>query len=168
MTAVHKIIAMVMVSLSLACAAGQNTAATMTVQHIAVTRDGTDLRIEVDLSSAVTPSVETAIHPDRILLDFPDTICGPATQKIVNMNGVRRVRTAQHSTNPAITRIVLDLDRAHPYVLKSEGNRIIVTVSSAVVALRSGAPVAAKSGSLTGIFRRKPHTLEVSTEENAP
>ena len=36
MTAVQKNIAMVMVSLSLACAAAQNTAATMTVQNIAV------------------------------------------------------------------------------------------------------------------------------------
>src|SRR6202166_4486254 len=170
MTAVHKIIAMVMVSLSLACAAAQNTAATMTVQHIAVTRDGTDLRIEVDLSSAVTPSVETAIHPDRILLDFPDTICGPATQKIVNMNGVRRVRTAQHSTNPAITRVVLDLDRAHPYVLKSEGNRVTVIVSPALGAdeARRVAPAAATSGSLAGIFRRRQQTPVPVVQDNLP
>lgn len=170
MTAVQKYIAMMMVCLSLSCAAAQNTAATMTVQNLAVTRDGTDLRIEVDLSSAVTPSVETAIHPDRILLDFPDTICGPATQKIVNMNGVRRVRTAQHSTNPAITRVVLDLDRAHPYVLKSEGNRVIVIVSPVQGAdeARRTAPAAATSGSLAGIFRRRQQTPVPVVQDNLP
>ena len=170
MTAVQKNIAMVMVSLLLSCAAAQNTASTMTVQNIAVTRDGTDLRIEVDLSSAVTPSVETAIHPDRILLDFPDTICGPATQKIVNMNGVRRVRTAQHSTNPALTRVVLDLDQAHPYILKSEGNRVTVIVSPAQGAdeARRVAPAAATSGSLAGIFRRRQQTAVPVVQDNLP
>src|SRR6202165_1223901 len=129
--AVPKNIAVSLLSLLLSYAAAQTAAQTATMQNIDVTREGTDLRIEVKLSSPVTPSVETAIHPDRILLDFPDTICGTATKKIVNMNGVRRVRTAQHSTNPAITRIVLDLDRAHPYVLKSEGNHVTVIVSPA-------------------------------------
>ncbi len=76
---------------------------------------------------------------------------------------------AQGSTRPSpmITRVVLDLDQAHPYSVKSEGNRIVLTVSAAVAVVRSGAPVAAKSGSLTGIFRRQPRAPEVSAEENA-
>jgi hypothetical protein len=167
MTVVHTNLAIVI--LLVACATAQTAAAPATVRTITYSRDGGDLRIVVTLSSPVTPTAETAIHPDRILLDLPGVICTDQTGTVeVSTNGVRRVRAAQHSTDPVIARIVLDLDRAYPYTLKSEGNHIIVTVSSAVVAVRSGAPVAAKSGSLTGIFRRKLRTSEVSADENAP
>jgi hypothetical protein len=157
-----------MVMLLLSYAAAQNSAPTATVRSITYARQGTDLRIEVTLSSPVQPSIETAVHPDRILLDFPDTVCTDQTKAVeVGANGVRRVRAAQHSTNPMITRVVVDLDQIHPYSFKSEGNRIVLIVSPAVAssqAARSGAPVAAKSGSLTGIFRRKPRAPEVGVE----
>src|ERR1700687_174378 len=107
MMAVRKYIATVMLLLSYATA--QTPARTATLQNIEVAQQGTELRIEMKLSASVQPAVETAIHPDRILLDFPGTICAPALQKLVNMNGVRRVRAAQHSTNPSVTRGVLDL-----------------------------------------------------------
>ncbi len=141
--------------LLLSCAVAQNTTGIATVENITVAREGTDLRVEVTLSSAVRPSVETAVGPDRILLDFPDTTCGDKVEKSVNMNGVRRVRAALHASAPPITRIVLDLDQAFPYNLKTEGNRIILTISPAVVARtnRQGAPAAAASGGLIGIFR---------------
>jgi hypothetical protein len=168
MKAVPKNIAVSLLSLLVSYAAAQTTAQTATMQNIDVTREGTDLRIEVKLSSPVTPSVETAIHPNRILLDFPDTICGTATKEIVNIDGLRRVRVAQHSTNPAITRVVLDLDRAHPYILKSEGNRVLLIVSPALTAgeTRRVAPAAATSGTLAGIFRRRPGTATPVPQDN--
>src|ERR1700686_540114 len=169
MKAVPKNIARLMLSLFVSYAAAQNTASTATVQNIAVVRDGTDLRIEIRLSSPVTPSAETAVHPDRILLDFPDTVWGPPTQEIVKMNGVRRVRSAQHSTSPSITRVVLDLDRAYPYVLKSEGNRVIVIVSPAQDAkARRVPPPAAAGGSLIGIFRRRQQTPTPVMQDDLP
>ncbi|HEX3572105.1 MAG TPA: hypothetical protein VHU44_14905, partial [Acidobacteriaceae bacterium] len=75
----------------------------------------------------------------------------------VNANGVRRVRTGQHSTNPLVTRVVLDLDQAHPYTVRMEGNRIVVTVGVAEKAhnVSHGAPAAATSGNLIGVFHRK-------------
>jgi len=121
------------------------------------------------LSASVQPAVETAIHPDRILLDFPDTVCAPALQKLVNMNGVRRVRAAQHSTNPPVTRVVVDLDRAHLYTSKAEGNQVILTVSSNVAAreVRPGAPAAAVSGGLIGIFRKQQKWAPVTEDKAA-
>ena len=154
----------------LSCAAAQ-TSGPATVQDVSVARDGADLRVEITLSSAVKPSVEAAIHPDRILVDLPDTTCGDKSQKVqVNTNGVLVIRTAQHSTSPLVTRIVLDLDREHPYALKSEGNRIILTVAPAVNARtgrQHGAPVAATSGNLIGIFRRRQEAPEPITEDSS-
>ena len=118
MTAVQKHLGTITMLLS--CAAAQNTGRTATVQSVATAREGSDVRVEITLSSPVEPAIETAVHPDRILLDFPDTTCNDNTKNVaVNANGVRRVRTGQHSTSPFITRVVLDLDQAHPYILKT-------------------------------------------------
>ncbi len=141
--------------LLLSCAAAQDAGRTAVVQGVTTAREGADLRVEITLSAPVKPTVETAVHPNRILLDFPDTTCAKdAKDIVVHANGVRRVRTAQHSTDPFITRVVLDLDREHPYVVTSEGNRIIVTVAENLRMIAHGAPVAATSGNLIGVFRR--------------
>ena len=143
--------------LLLSCAAAQSTG-NATVQSLRTAREGSDLRVEILLNAPVIPAVDTAQNPDRILLDFPDTTCNDNTKNLtVNANGVRRVRTGQHSTAPMITRVVIDLDQAHPYTMKSEGNRIILTVGAAETAHHNssqGAPVAATSGNLIGIFRK--------------
>ena len=144
--------------LLLSCAAAQNTVGTPTVRSVAAEQEGTDLRVEITLSAPVKPSVQTAVRPERILLDLPGTICNDNTKNVaVNANGVRRVRTGQHSTDPLITRVVLDLDRAHPYTLQAEGNRIVLIVGPAERARKhsNGAPVAATSGNLIGVFRRR-------------
>lgn len=157
--------------LLLSGAVAQNNVGAATVQNIAVAREGTDLRVEVTLSAPVKPTVDTALHPDRILLDLPETICTDKTKKVdVHSNGVIRIRTSQHSTRPLRTRVVLDLDQAHPYNLKSEGNRIILIVSPTVAAkrVRQIPAAAAKSGTLTGIFRRRPASPASNTPDDAP
>src|SRR5215475_5399449 len=129
MTAVYRHVVIPMLLLS--CATAQN-AGTATVQHVTTEREGANLRVEISLSASVKPTVETAVNPNRILQDFPDTVCNSNSKNVsVHMNGVRQVRTAQHSTNPFITRVVLDLDQVHPYVVTIEGNTIVLTVEAA-------------------------------------
>jgi hypothetical protein len=139
------------------CAAAQNgTTAPATVQNVTVAREGTDLRVEITLSAPVTPSVDTALKPNRILLDLPDTVPGTSPKTVpVNNNGVRQVRTGQHSTLPLVTRIVVDLDQLHLYSVTTEGNRIILSVVAPDKrAMSRSVPVAATGGNLAGIFRR--------------
>src|SRR5271169_2486043 len=168
MTAVQKHVGTLMFLLS--CAAAQNTAGTVTVQSVTAAREGTGLRVEITLSAPVRPSFETASNPERILLDLPDTTSNDRIKSVaVNANGLRRVRTGQHSTSPLVTRVVLDLDQAHPYTVKAEGNRIVVTVGGVENARNSsqGAPVAATSGNLIGIFRKRPAATPPSTPDNS-
>src|SRR5947209_10353384 len=137
------------------CAAAQN-GTTATVQNVTVAREGTDVRVEITLSAPVTPSVDTAVKPNRILLDLPETIPGTSPKAVpVNDNGVRQVRTGQHSTLPLVTRIVVDLDQLHLYSVTTEGNRIILSVVAPDKrAMSRSVPVAATGGNLAGIFRR--------------
>src|SRR5579872_1152370 len=159
MTAVQKHLRITMLLLS--CAMAQ-TPVKVTVQQVSTARDGTNLRVEIALSAPVKPMVETAVNPSRILLDLPGTVCnGEAKNISVHMNGVRQVRTAQHSTTPSITRVVLDLNQVHPYVVTAKGNKIILTVEGvAKPRVSHGAPAAATSGNLISVFRRR--------HENAP
>jgi hypothetical protein len=154
MTAIQKQLGAMLLVLS--CGAAAQIAAPATVESVTTSRDGADLLVEIALSAPVKPSVETAENPHRILLDFPQTTCTNDTRNIsVNKNGVRRVRTARHSTNPLITRVVLDLDEDHPYFVSAEGNRIILTIAASGKSRPSrGAPAAATSGNLIGVFRR--------------
>src|SRR5579864_47716 len=154
MKAVQKQLGITMLLLS--CATAQ-TPAPVTVQQVSTTRAGTNLRVEIVLSAPVKPTVETTASPNRILLDFPDTVCNGHPKNIsVHVNGVRQVRTAQHSTTPTITRVVLDLDQVHPYVITAEVNKIILTVEGvAKPRVSHGAPAAATSGNLISVFRRR-------------
>jgi len=154
MTAARKHLGIVVLLLS--CAAAQNNSGTASVRNVTESRQGSDLRIEITVSSPVKPSVETAVNPNRILLDFPNTVCDDRTKNIsVHANGVRQVRTAQHSTSPYVTRVVLDLDEVRPYVVTAEGNSIILTIAGEEKHASRGAPVAATSGGLLGgVFRR--------------
>ena len=165
MTAVEKHLAITILLLS--CATAQ-TPATVTVQQVSTAREGTHLRVEIALSAPVKPTVEMTANPNRILLDFPDTVCNRDAKNIsVHMNGVRQVRAAQHSTTPFITRVVLDLDQVHPYVVTAEGNKIILTVEAAEKPRVShGAPVAATSGNLISIFRRRHDSAPVLDEQS--
>lgn len=156
------------------CAAAQNgTTAPATVQNVTVAREGTDVRVEITLSAPVTPSVDTAVKPNRILLDLPDIVPGTSPKAVpVNDNGVRQVRTGQHSTLPLVTRIVVDLDQLHLYSFTTEGNRIILSVVAPDKrAMSRSVPVAATGGNLAGIFRRhrddKPVT-DTPTETAVP
>ena len=154
--------------LLLSYAAAQSTGGTATVKNVKVIRDGSSLRVEVTLSSAVQPSIETAVNPDRILVDLPATIAIANTQE-VNADGVRRVRTSQHSTVPPVTRLVLDLDQAHSYTAKAEGNRIIVIVGPVLNAgrSRSAEPASPVSLGLIGSLRRKAATPQSATADQS-
>lgn len=139
------------------CAAAQNA---VQVQRLEVLRDRSDVRVEVTLNGDTNPSVETAIHPDRIILVLPNTISDAKQQRaVVGANGVRSVRMGLNSVNPPVTRVVVDLDRPHPYTLGSQGSRIVLTIqpsgASSSSAHRSGPPAAASFGSLGGIFHRR-------------
>jgi len=156
--------------LLLSCAVAQNTTGKATVQSVTTARRGSDLQVEVTLSAPVKPSFDTASNPDRILLDLPDTACKDHIKTVaVHANGVRRVRTGQHSASPLVTRVVLDLDQSHPYTVTTEGNRIVVTVSPAerVHNASRGAPVAATSGNLIGVFRRRRETAVPVRADNS-
>ena len=152
--------------------AAQNTAGgAAEIEQLQVKRDGSDVTIQVVLTGAVKPTVETAINPDRLVLVLPGTI-SDAKQKHfpLDANGVRAVRLGLNSANPPVTRVVVDLDSAHPYTLSSDGKSITLRVQpseNAEVVVRHVGPAPAASAPLIGVFRRKPQAPATDTTTTA-
>src|SRR5581483_7939344 len=166
MTAVQKQLANFLLFVS--CCAAQATLNVATVVGISARKQGEDVRIEISLSDPVTPSVSTAKHPDRLVIDLPNSVPGLKQSSVpVNSGGVQTVRVRQHTAAPPVTRVVVDLKEAQPYVLSCDANRVIVTVSPAEDKSRRSAPAAAASGGLSGIFRRR-HSADTSVAQSTP
>jgi hypothetical protein len=157
MKAVYGQLAVVLLSLS--AAAAQTGSAPTVLQRIATSSQGADLVVDLAMSAPVRASADVAHNPDRILIDLEGANCAaPFSDLAIRQNGILRVRAAQHSTNPSITRVVVDLDRAHPYALRTEGSHVILTISPVEIRKNAsqGAPAAATSGTPLGLLRRQP------------
>src|SRR5689334_18645837 len=81
------------------------------ISDVRVVRTDQNIRVEITLSGAVQPSAVTAGHPDRIVLELPNTLSDSKQQHIqVNVQEVYSVRYGLHSANPPVTHLVVDLD----------------------------------------------------------
>src|SRR5215470_14066888 len=141
--------------------AAQNTAGgAAEIEQLQVRRDGSDVTIQVVLTGNVKAAVETAINPDRLVLILPGTI-SDAKQKHfpLDANGVHAVRLGLNSAVPPVTRVVVDLDTAHPYTLNQEGNTITLRVQPSENAegrVPRVGPAPAASAPIVSRFRRQP------------
>ena len=131
-----------LVSLSTAKDVGSRSPAA--IEHVRVVPSGDKLKIEVQMTGTVSPRVLIAANPDRLVLELPNTQAEARQKHIaVNQQGVKDLRIGLTSSDPMITRLVVDLDCAHPYGLSTEGNTIALTVLPPVP---GGDPPAAAPG----------------------
>jgi len=155
-----------MILLLIGCASGQTTSAAPTVlQDIAVSHHGRDTRVELVLTSPVQATTEGAEHfPNQLVLDLPNTISGMTRNEIlVNVNGLRTIRLGQNDATGTL-QVVLELDRAHPYVFTSDHEHVILTLSAASQE-SSGAMAAARPGVFRGLLHHKKHSKR--SDDNA-
>ena len=137
--------------------AQSNKSGAAEIEQLQVKRDGSNVRIEVILTGAVKPTVDTAINPDRLVLTLPGTL-SDAKQKhfMLNANGIEGVRVGLNSAKPPVTRVVVDMDSAHPYTMSADGKSIVLMVQAAdtVSASKHSGPVPAASAPSTSIFHK--------------
>src|ERR1700693_1081104 len=128
------------------------------VRKVEVLPGNGEIRVEITLSAAVTPSVEVAQHPDRLVLKLPGTVSDSQQKRIaVRQLGVRSVRFGLNHPNPPETHLVVDLDQEHPYKILTNGTKIILVVETplSVSAQRRTGPAAAGSRPLIGYLGRR-------------
>jgi hypothetical protein len=102
------------------------------IQSISVSANGPALVVVIEGNGALpTPTPGVADGPPRIFLDFPGV--GLRASKVTASTDPRlqRVRAAVNSVSPMITRVVLDLAAAQPFVLENGSNRVSIVVGAA-------------------------------------
>lgn len=116
-----------------------------------------EIHVEVTLSAVVTPSVEVAQHPDRLVLKLPGTLSETQQTRItVGQRGVRVVRFGLNRTTPPETHLVVDLDSEHSYKILTDGKKIILVVEAplSLAARKRTGPAAAASRPLISTIGR--------------
>ncbi len=101
------------------------------VQHVAVLGSGQALEVEIQASGTVAPQSQLITGPDRIVVDFPGTLPAAELRTLnVNRGALKSIRVGLFSTNPPVTRVVLDLLTAQPYQIFSVRNTVMIKVGS--------------------------------------
>jgi hypothetical protein len=108
-----------------------NIPVTPVVTSLSVSGQESEVRIDVSATAVVTTAKVTAAYGDRIAVDLPGVAYNMSPRRtVVNKNGVKAVRIWQQSDNPPLTRMLIELDRATPYLLSSEGNSVVLRIGA--------------------------------------
>src|SRR6185312_6120186 len=135
------------------CVAAQDSDVVVLKDILVSDRNGRT-QVELVTSAPVEVSTSTATHPDRLIIDLPNTVDGTNLPKmLVKTNGVRSVEIARTPILPDRTRIVVELDKPFACQLSTEDEHISLVFRPSDGGRGSqGAVAAAKEGKLTGIF----------------
>jgi type IV pilus assembly protein PilQ len=108
-------------------AAASKAGATTHIGKISVTRGGDGLNIEISGSGPMTARTMKLTHPDRIVVDIPNSeLRGRAREIPVNSGDVKSVRVGRYQEGT--TRIVVDMAQLRDFQIAPEGNKLVVSM----------------------------------------
>jgi hypothetical protein len=85
------------------------TAQNAQIRHVSVVKSGGTVQIQIETSKRVVPLTEVVTDPDRLVIDFADAVPGPELRAVpVNQGEVKAVRVGRVTSNPPVTRVVVD------------------------------------------------------------
>ena len=100
------------------------------VQKISVSGQDS-LQLQVQTSAPVTPQAQIIADPERLVIDIPGAVPGSGLRTLtVNRNEVKRVRVGLFSTDPPVTRIVLDLNAPEWYRITPAASGFTVSLGA--------------------------------------
>lgn len=99
------------------------------VQHVAVLGSGQAIEVEIQASGTVVPQSQMITGPDRIVVDFPGALPAAELRTLnVNRGALKSIRAGLFSSNPPVTRVVLDLTEPQSYQIFSVRNVVMLKV----------------------------------------
>jgi type IV pilus assembly protein PilQ len=108
-------------------AAAQKPGATTRIGKISVARGGDGLNIEICGSGPMTARTMKLTHPDRVVVDIPNSVLqGRAREIPVNSGDVKSVRVGRYQEGT--TRIVVDMAQMRDFQIAPEGNKLVVSM----------------------------------------
>lgn len=95
---------------------------------------GSTSEVEIAASGPVVPRAQVITGPDRLVIDFPNAMPARELHTLaINSGEVRQARVGIFSSNPLVTRVVLDLKSPQPYQMFPFGNRVVVKLGASKV-----------------------------------
>ena len=99
------------------------------VERFSVLGSGQAIEVEIQTSGTVTPQSQMITGPDRIIVDFPGALPAPALRAVaVNRGALKGIRAGLFSSNPPVTRVVLDLAAPQSYQIFAIRNAVMLKV----------------------------------------
>jgi hypothetical protein len=136
--------------LCLAAAAASQTAANpaASVRKVHVLNNKNAVEIEIEASDRLVPQTRVLTGPDRLVVDFPNTVPGKSSRsQLINQGQVKTVRVGLFHSSPPVTRVVVDLSSPQSYQIFPSGRTVIIKVTgSSSTAQASAQPTAAPQG----------------------
>ncbi len=103
----------------------QRTVAATRIREISVAQGGDALSIEISGSSPMTARTMKLTHPDRVVVDIPNSVLqGRAREIPVNSSDVKTVRAARYQEGT--TRVVVDMAQMRDFQVVPQGNKLVV------------------------------------------
>jgi hypothetical protein len=99
------------------------------IEQVSLDHSGA-MNLEIVATAPVSPQVQVLSDPDRLVLDFPDTLPGSNLHNLaVHRGGVKEIRVGLFSAKPSITRIVVDWNSPQPYQVFPSGKTVLVKLN---------------------------------------
>ncbi len=144
-----------------------STAQKAQIRHVAVVKSGDGLQIEIQTSQRVMPLTQVVTDPDRLIIDFSDTVPGPELRALtVNKGAVKGVRIGRVTINPPVTRVVVDLKAPLPFQLFPSSKSVIVKLGEASTVVAAESVDGTRAGTSARRAPPRPRAEIVSSSRN--
>ena len=112
----------------------------LSVRRVQVLGNRNAVEIEIEASDRLVPQTQVLTGPDRLVVDFPNAVPGLGLRnQAVNRGDVKGVRVSLFSSNPPVTRVVLDLNRPQPYQVFPYGRTVMIKLGDGTQAAQAPA-----------------------------
>ena len=86
-------------------------------------------QLRIETSEQIAPQAQMIEEPDRLVIDLPNARPGAALHRLnVNHGAVKSVRASLYSTQPPMTRIVVDLTLPQWYRIVPDNSGVLITI----------------------------------------
>jgi len=101
------------------------------VRKVQVLGSSGQVEIEIETSEHIVPQINLLTGPDRLVVDFVNARPSPQLRNLsVNRAEVKNLRVGLFSSDPPVTRLVLDLNGPQPYQVFPSGRTVIVKIGN--------------------------------------
>ena len=142
-----------------AAASAQSSSDAIRLENLGVVIQKNQVKVEVDLTSVITPRVFVATNPERLMIELPGV--GAESERAPVPGNDQDVKwvwvETDKAANPPMSRVVVVLSDSRPYRVDADGSKIVLTVLPAGKsdAEKQNGPVGAASAPLVGRLRKK-------------